>query len=135
MWEIVKEFLNLVMSGVGKEMSRLGSGAAITFFCMIAFVCIVAGIFLESRCVSLYYLTSEGKRKLLGSILIQRQEGNYKVRIPGHFFEKSESIYYYLQMPEDFAHRHYMEEVMVELPSGRKRLAIKKQIQFKSGLR
>lgn len=134
MWEVVKEFIGAVMQGTGEEMSRAGSGAAVTFLCMVAFALVLTGIFIESRCVTIYYVTAEGKRKLLGSLLIQKEEGNYRVRIPGHFFEKSESIYYYIHLPEDFAHRHYMEEILVELPAGKRRLAIKRRIQFKNGL-
>ena len=134
MWEVAKEFIGAVMQGVGKEMSRAGSGVMVVLLCMIAFAFILTGIFMDSRCVMLYYVTAEGKRKLLGSLFIQKEEGNYRVKIPAHFFEKSESIYYYIHLPEDFAHRHYMEEMLVELPAGKRRLAIKKRMQFKNGL-
>ena len=135
MWVLVKEFFNAVMQGAGEEMSRAGSGAIIVFFCMIAFSCITIGIFLEGRCATLYYVTAEGKRKLLGSLFVQKGEGIYRVKSPVTFLEKSESIYYYMHLPKDFAHRHYMEEILVELPAGKKRLAIKKQMQFKNGLK
>lgn len=134
MWEVLKEFAGTVISGTGEELRRAGSTAAVVFFCMLAFLCIAAGIFAESRCAMLYYLTPDGKRKLIGSIFIQKVRESYRVKIPSKFFEKSESIYYYLQLPEAFTHRHYMEEMQIELPAGRRRLPIKRQIQFKIGL-
>ena len=134
MWEVIKEFIGAVTAGVGKEIIRAGSGAVIAFICMIAFLCIVAGIFIESRCALLYYVTTDGKRKLIGSLYVQTEDGNYKVKIPEAYFDKSESVYYYVHLPEDFAHRHYMEEILLEMPSGKRRLAIKKQVHFKSGL-
>lgn len=135
MWEVIREFIGVVMTAVAEEISRAGNGVAIVFVCMLAFASIVAGILIESRCAILYYVTSEGKRKLIGSLYVKKQEGNYKVRIPGIYFEKSESIYYYIHLPEDFAHRHYMEEMLIETPSGKRRMAVKKQMQFKNGLR
>lgn len=134
MWEVIKEFIGAVMSGVAKEMGKAGGGAVVAFICMLAFLFIVAGIFIESRCALLYFVTAEGKRKLIGSLYVQTEDGNYKVKIPEAYFDKSESIYYYVHLPEDFAHRHYMEEMLIETPHGKRRLAIKKQMQFKSGL-
>lgn len=134
MWEVIKEFIGAVTAGVGREISRAGSGAAVAFICMIAFLCIAAGIFIEGRCAVLYYVTTEGRRKLIGSLYVRKEEGNYRIKIPETYFDKSESIYYYVHLPEDFAHRHYMEELLVEMPSGKRRMAIKKQMQFKRGL-
>lgn len=134
MWEVMKEFICVVIEGIGEEISRAGSGIVVSFFCMLAFLCILVGIFIESRCARIYYVAAGGKRKLLGNIYFRNEEGCFKVKIPEHFLEKSESIYYCIEVPKDFAHRHYMEELQLELPAGRKKMAIKKHMQFKSGL-
>ena len=133
MGEIIKEFIFAVIGAAGEEINRAGSGIAVCVMCFVAFSCIMAGIFIESRCGVLYYITAEGKERLVGSVYFRSENAGFKMKIPEHFFEKSESVYYCIKVPKDFAHRHYMEELQLELPTGKKKFAIKKQIKFKQG--
>ena len=101
---------------------------------MVAFFCIIPGIYIESRCAKLYAVLEKNQKKLLGNLYIREQKGKLFVMVPKKLLEKSESIYYTLGMSDGFAGRHYMEELFLELPSGRKRVAVKKQVSFKCGL-
>lgn len=132
--ETVKEFLGMVLWKTAEEVSRAGRGMGITVLCMVAFFCIALGIYLNSRCALMYYIMPAGKKKFLGSLYIREVKGGFQIKVPGHFLEQSESIYYFLKIPAYFAGNHYMEEMKIELPSGKKRLAIKKQLTFQVNL-
>ena len=134
MYEMIKQFFNMVFSKTGEEICQAGRGMEVMLLCMVAFFCIILGLCLDSRCVVVYYVMPKGQKKLLGNLYIREEKGKFLVKMPKHFLEQSESIYYVLRIPRYFAKDHYMEEMVLELPSGKKRYAIKKTIQFKTGL-
>ncbi len=134
MYEVIKEFACAVQSSVREELLRMGGSVGISLLCMVAFFCIILGIYIESRCAKLYAVLEKNQKKLLGNLYIREQKGKLFVMVPKKLLEKSESIYYTLGMSDGFAGRHYMEELFLELPSGRKRVAVKKQVSFKCGL-
>lgn len=135
MGEIVREFLQVVFSVFAEETTEVGSGVGVIVLCMIAFACIIFGVFIESRCALIYYVAPKGKKQLLGSLYIQNGKEGFFIRIPERFLEKSESIYYYMKIPAGFAHAHYMESLFVKLPAGQQRHGVKKQLHFKVGMR
>jgi len=135
MFEIIKEFIVCVVLKTWKEFSRdAGRGMGVMFFCMLAFFCIVFGIYLGSRCARVYCITPEGKKKLLGDIYIKETKGGYRTTIPSRLLERSDSIYYYMEIPAEFTDSHYMEQLLLDTPRGRKRIPIKKRVRFKIGL-
>lgn len=134
LFEIVKEFVSAVAAGTGEELLRLGSSAAVTVICLLAFGLIGSGIFAESRSAVLCAVSPGGKEKPLGTLYVRETGGRLRMQVPERLLEKSESIYYVAKLPMDFAGKHYMEELFLELPSGIRRMAVKRQIRFQVGL-
>ena len=135
MFEIVKELFLCVILEAWREFGKeIGRSMGIMVFCILAFFCIVFGIYLSSRCACVYYITPEGKKKLLGDIYITETKSGYMATIPPRFIEKSDSIYYYMEISEEFTDSHYMEQLVLDTPMGRKRVPVKKRIHFKIGL-
>lgn len=121
-------------SSVWEEVLHMGGSKGIILLCLMAFFCIIFGICIENRCVKLYQVLENNQKNMLGNLYIKEQNGRLFVTVPGKLLEKSESVNYALGIPEGFAKKHYMEELFLELPSGRKRVAVKKQVSFKCGL-
>lgn len=134
MYEVIKEFVCAVWSSVWEEVLYMGGGIGISLLCLAAFFCVILGICMENRCVKLYQVLGKNQKKMLGNLYIKEQNGRLFVTVPGKLLEKSESVNYTLGIPEGFAKKHYMEELFLELPSGRRRVAIKRYICFKTGL-
>lgn len=135
MFEIVKEFILCVVLEAWGELGKdTGRSMGVMFFCMLAFFCIVFGAYLGSRCACVYYIAPEGKKKLLGDIYIRETRGGYTAAISSKMLAKSNSVYYYMEIPAEFTDSHYMEQLFLDTPMGRKRIPIKKRTYFKLGL-
>lgn len=133
--KVVKEFIVLVVTQAFGEFGRsAGRGMGIMFLSMLAFFCIVVGVFLSSRLASVYYITPEGKKKFLGDIYLKEGKRGYTAKIPPRLLEKSDSIYYYMEIPQGFIGGHYMEKLFLDTPSGKKLVPVKKIVRFQIGL-
>jgi len=133
--KIIKEIIVLVITQAGQELGRsAGKGLGVMFFCMLAFFCIVIGVFLSSRLASVYYITPEGKKRFLGDIYLKETKRGYMAKIPPRFLEKSDSIYYYMEIPQEFISGHYMEKLFLDTPSGKKLVPVKKIVRFQIAL-
>ncbi|MDE6607659.1 MAG: hypothetical protein K2K54_07890 [Lachnospiraceae bacterium] len=132
---IIKEFIVLVVTQAFGELGRnAGRGMGIMFLSMLAFFCIVVGVFLSTRLASVYYITPEGKKKFLGDIYLKEGKRGYTAKIPPRLLEKSDSIYYYMEIPQEFIGGHYMEKLFLDTPSGKKLVPVKKIVRFQIGL-
>lgn len=135
MYERIQELILFLLLESWKEIGiDAGKGMGILFFCMLAFFCIVSGIFIDSRCACVYCITPEGKKKLLGDVYIKENRGGFTAVLPQRFLEKSGSIYYYMEIPAEFTGSHYMEQLFLETPMGTKLVPVRKKIHFKIGL-
>lgn len=134
LFEVIREFGNAVIAGTGEELMRLESGALVTTVCLLAVCLIGTGIFAESRFAVMYAVLAGGKEKRLGTLFLRETGKGLSVQVPEKLLEKSESSRYLVRLPDDFARKHYMEELFLELPSGKRRVAVKKQIRFQAGL-
>lgn len=135
MFEIVKEFILCVVLEAWRELGKdTGRSMGVMFFCMLAFFCIILGVCLGSRCACVYCITPEGKKKLLGDVYIKETRYGYKATISPRLLARSCSIYYYMEIPAEFTGSHYMEQLFLDTPMGRKSVPVKKRIHFKLGL-
>ncbi len=133
MLELTEEFFRAVWSGVAEEICGYGGSALITVLCMAAAGGILAGIFIDARCAVLYAVTGN-HAKTLGSLYIREEKGYLLVKVPDKLLERSDSIYYTMQISPAFTKRHYMEELFLELPGGRRKVAVKRKVRFKCGV-
>ncbi len=134
--EIIKEFSVLVVTKACEEsVQNVEKGAGAMFLSMLAFSCITMGIFLKSRLASVYCISPKGKKKLLGDIYLKETKKGYEAKIPSRFLEVSDSIYYCMVMPREFIEGHYMEQLLLQTPAGRRFVPVKKVIRFRAGLR
>lgn len=133
--EVIKEFAILVVTKTCEEFGRNAEkGMGAMFFSMLAFFCITAGVFLKSRLASLYCISPDGKKKLLGDIYLKETRRGYTAKIPARFLERSDSVYYCLSIPQEFMEGHYMEQLLLETPAGRRFVPVKKVVRFQAGL-
>lgn len=102
---------------------------------MAAACCMTAGMFLQSRSALLYCMTPQGKRKFLGSIFIREKYNIFFTRISFSLLEKSDAIYYDIELPEEFARRHYMKELTVATPYRELAAAVQRKMHLRIGLR
>lgn len=136
MREMMWEFIKMVTSkGMEQVVKALEMGGGITIFCLLAFFCIAFGVFLNGRCACIYYISPKGKKKLLGEVYIWDKGKHFQLKIPECFLERSDSIYYYMEIPKRFASSHYMEELVLETPFERRIVAVRKRVHFKIGLK
>lgn len=100
----------------------------------ISLCCLAAGFYLLGRSAGLYCILPEGKQIFLGNFFVWEKNNFFWAKIPRHLLEKSQSVYYMVKLPEEFAEKNYRKELLIETPYGKIAASVQRKMFFRIGL-